>query len=128
MGNPIQEFYEKTGKNYDRFYSRVEYPGLANTLRLGIVLRRLSEVRATSIFEAGVGSGVVLEHCAAMGLRVSGLDFAPAMVEAAQARLKKAALFVADMEDSLSLASAFSSGPYDAVTASGRSTSARVPL
>ena len=126
MGNPIQAFYEQTGATYDRFYSTTEYPGLANVLRLRIVLRRLAELGAKSVFDAGVGSGRVLEQAVQMGLRIGGCDFAPAMVQAARARLgEKALLSVADMEDALTLGAAFAAGPWDALTAFGPVNQAR---
>ena len=126
MENPIQRFYEETGAGYDKFYSTTEYPALANVLRLRIVLRRLAELRAASLFDAGVGSGRVLQQAALMGLRVGGCDFAPAMVEAAQNRLgSDAALSVGDMEDALTLGAAFAAGPWDALTAFGPVNQAR---
>jgi len=124
----VADHYDAVAGNYHKQYERTnlreaaEYP--ANYFRLQILINRLSQSAAKSVYEVGVGEGTPLAKMAAMGFRVAGCDIADAMVAAARSNFEKQGLDPStvqwgDIEDSTSFAHQLSAGRYDAVIAAG---------
>src|SRR5688572_8635664 len=61
-------------------------------------LRRLAIEPGQQLLEVGCGSGVFLRAAADRGVRPTGLDAAPALIELARARVPEADLHVGDMQ------------------------------
>src|SRR5438067_174917 len=76
------------------------------------VLERLDPPPGTALLDAGCGSGLFAELAAARGVRVTGLDAAPGLIEYAQRRVPAAQFAVGDLE-----ALPYPDGAFDAVTA-----------
>lgn len=122
----IARYYDSIADTYHRQYEIDQLDQLgkypANFFRLQILTRRLAGLK--SVFEIGLGEGTPLATIASMGIRVAGCDISKKMVERAVQNFQKRelsydAITWADFEDSSTVASLVSHGPYDAVIASG---------
>ena len=127
-GREIAEHYNAVAGEYYKQYQRENlrdaagYP--SNYFRLQILIRRLAQSGAKSVYEAGVGEGTPLATMATMGFQVAGCDIAEAMVSAARANFEKHKLDPnlvqwGDIEDSTTFASQLRSGQFDALIAAG---------
>jgi len=98
------------------------YP--ANHFAFRQVLNVLHDRGAETLIEVGVGGGRAIPIFTAAGLDMYGVDNDPVMVETSAQAMTAAGLpseraSWADIEDSVSLSNARSSGPYDALLAMG---------
>lgn len=97
----ISNYYDDIAAGYSEQYQRerlMTHPGYpANFFRLELLLRRLQETGATSIYDLGAGEGTPLVACARAGLDVAGCDVAPKMVERAKANFETAGIDPARM-------------------------------
>ncbi len=124
----VAKHYDSIADNYHRQYQRENltvseaYP--ANYFRLQILIRRLIEAGAKSVYEVGVGEGTPLAAIARAGMRVAGCDIAESMVEKAKQRFKEEGLDPdlitwGDLQDSLTISPQLKDGQFDAVIAAG---------
>jgi SAM-dependent methyltransferase len=84
------DFFGRWVDGYDTRYDARNADGHALRARLQVALRLIGEGPG-SILDAGMGPGRLCAELAARGWTVSGVDAAPEMVAAAQARLPEAA-------------------------------------
>lgn len=125
----VSNYYDDIADGYSEQYQRerlMTHPGYpANFFRLELLLRRLQETGATSIYDLGAGEGTPLVACARAGLEVAGCDVAPKMVERAKANFQAESIdpermCVADADDLESLRHHRETfGEFDAVMALG---------
>lgn len=127
-GSSVKDHYDAIAADYHQQYERDNLltlnPYPANYFRLQILIQRLSEARAKSVFEVGVGEGTPLATMAQLGLRVGGNDISKAMVQKARENfakhsLSQAAITWGDIQDATTLAPHLKDGPFDAVIALG---------
>lgn len=127
-GVKVADHYNAIAERYGERYQRAnlreatEYP--ANYFRLQILVKRLAQSGANSVYEVGVGEGTPLATMATMGFRVAGCDIAESMVTTARASFEKQGLDPqllqwGDIEDSTSFANQLAAGRFDAVIAAG---------
>src|SRR5947207_193093 len=76
------------------------------------VLARLDPAPGTALLDAGCGSGLFAELAAERGVRVTGLDAAPGLIDYARRRVPAAQFTVGDLE-----ALPYPDGAFDLVTA-----------
>jgi 2-polyprenyl-3-methyl-5-hydroxy-6-metoxy-1,4-benzoquinol methylase len=113
------------GDQYDpeKLWTNEEYP--ANLFRLQLVQGILDRVRATSVYELGVGDATPLATIGVAGRRVAGNDVSPEMVRVARANmaargLDPEAISLLDAQDADALARERARvGSFDAVMALG---------
>ena len=116
----VADHYDAVAGQYSKQYQRtnlreaVDYP--ANYFRLQILINRLAQSGAKSVYEVGVGEGTPLATMATMGFRVAGCDIAEAMVSASRANFAKQGLDPnllqwGDIEDSTSFANQLARWP-----------------
>jgi 2-polyprenyl-3-methyl-5-hydroxy-6-metoxy-1,4-benzoquinol methylase len=124
----VQAHYNAVASDYYKQYQRENlntlesYP--ANYFRLEILVNRLAQSGAKSVYEVGVGEGTPLVTLAKMGFEVAGCDISESMVETAKDHFSRAGLSPeriqwADIEDSITFANQLTHGPFDAVIAAG---------
>jgi SAM-dependent methyltransferase len=92
-----------------------DWADLAEPQNLGLVRAALLSVGvgdATTLLDVGCGSGLALQHAAALGARVAGIDLAPALLQIARARLPDGDLREGGLD-----ALPFDDGAFDAVIA-----------
>jgi len=123
----VEDFYNQVAADYHKIYEpkKMSYKnGIADYLRLQILLRLLATAEVKSLYEVGVGDGTVLTLIHKMGLQVAGCDIAPNMVETARKRFHEIGvtspdIILADIENGISISRQLAGGKYDAMMALG---------
>jgi 2-polyprenyl-3-methyl-5-hydroxy-6-metoxy-1,4-benzoquinol methylase len=124
----VRTFYDAVAKDYgDRYdpaalVEREHYS--ANYFRHRILVDRLKDGNASTVYEIGCGEGTPLVMLASQGFKVSGCDISENMVASTREKFVTAGIpaercKVADVEKLDTLADHVAAGPYDAVVAFG---------
>ncbi len=118
-GVPVdaREFYDGLGEDYDRM---VSWEG--RLAREGRFFEQLfAGARTRSVLDAGCGTGMHVVAFARRGLRCTGADLSPAMIEQARRNAERAGVRVELAAAGFGELATVFRGPFDAVTCLGNS-------
>ncbi|HEU0304015.1 MAG TPA: class I SAM-dependent methyltransferase [Gaiellaceae bacterium] len=111
----VERFFDSGAGEYDRAYAKPGVGGRMLRERAAAVLELLG-LGPGELLDVGMGGGVLLAELDRRGWTVSGVDLAPAMVEAARARLPHRA---SNLVEGSANALPFSDAAFDTLVATG---------